>query len=144
MASMQTQIFKAITRFHIFLYRSSGGKIWKTMLGFPILILTTTGRKSGKERSTPVVYIKDGDAYAIAASANGSLSHPAWYYNITANTAVTIEVDGKPHQATAEILEGEERTRLYEEMKAKGDNFAKYEKATQGIREIPVIRLSVN
>ncbi len=143
MASLQNTIKKTVTRFHVLLYRSSGGKIWKTMQGFPVLILTTTGRKSGKTRSTPVVYIRDDNNYMIAASNGGFKNHSSWYYNITANNNIRVDINGKTHWVTAEILEGEERDKAYEIFKSQGDNFVKYEKQTEGIRTIPVIRLAI-
>ncbi len=65
-------VFKMMTRIQIFLYRISRGKIWKNMLGMPVLLLTASGRKSGQPRTTPVVYLRDNDDHLIAASKGGS------------------------------------------------------------------------
>lgn len=143
MASLANTLFKAVNQLHIFLYETSGGKVWGSMLGFPVLIITSTGRKSGQTRKTPVVYIKDGEDFIIAASSNGQPKHPSWYYNIAANPNIKINVDGNETNVEAELLAGEERTRVYQMLKDAGDNFAKYEEKTQGIREIPVFRLKV-
>lgn len=132
-------IVKVVTRFHIFLYRTSGGKIWNMQLGTPVLILTTTGRKSGNKRTTPVVYNREGDNYLIAASLGGADSNPSWYYNIKANLEATIEVGAKTMHCKADILQGEERDAAYQIFKDNAENFIKYEQRTDRI--IPVIRL---
>lgn len=133
-------IVKAITRFHIFLYRTSGGKIWGKQVGIPVLLLTTTGRKSGLARTTPVVFHKEGDSYFIAASNGGFDGHSAWYYNIKANPQVKFEIGKQSFSCEANILEGAERDRVYEIFKSLSDNFVKYEQTATN-RTIPVIEL---
>ena len=133
-------MFKIMTRTHIFLYRKSGGKIWNTMLGMPVLLLTTTGRKSGKSRTTPVVYVRDNGDYLIAASKGGADSHPAWYLNLEASSEAQIEIGDNVFTVQVTVTEGEERTQLFEKIKTAGDNFATYEQNTQRI--IPVVRLT--
>ncbi len=132
-------LFKTVTSTHIFLYRNSGGRIWRKMLGTPVLILTTTGRKSGKQRTTPVVYNRDGENYLIAASLGGFDYHPGWYHNIKASSSAIIEVRADKMHCVAEILEGEERDNAYQIFKDNAKNFIEYEKRTE--RVIPVIRL---
>lgn len=134
------RFFKTMTRIHIFLYRKSRGKIWNKMLGMPVLLLTTTGRKSGQPRTTPLVYERDGGDYVIAASKGGSDSHPAWYFNLEATPEVRVEVGGQAFTAQATITEGEERDQLYKRFKSSGAHFARYEQMAQ--RTIPVVRLT--
>ena len=132
--------FKIMTRIHIFLYRKSRGKIWNKMLGMPVLLLTTTGRKSGQPRTTPLVYLRDNGDYLIAASKGGADSHPAWYFNLEATPEVRVEVGGQAFTAQVTITEDEERDQIYERFKSAGAHFATYEQMTQ--RTIPVMRLT--
>ena len=132
--------FKIMTRAHIFLYRKSSGKIWNKMQGMPVLLLTTTGRKTERSRTTPLVYLRDGNDYLIAASKGGSDSHPAWYFNLKAMSEVRIEVGNQAFAARATLTENEERDQLYDRFKSLGDNFATYEQMAQ--RTIPVVRLT--
>ena len=133
-------IIKTVTRIHIFLYRISGGKIWSRMAGLPVLLLTTTGRKSGQPRTTPVVYHRDGDDYLIVASNGGFDPHPAWYYNLEATPEVRVEVGDQAFDAQARITEGDMRNQHFETFKSSSPNFILYERRAQ--RTIPVIRLT--
>ena len=105
-----------------------------------VLILTTTGAKSGEKRETPLVYTRDGNDIVIVASMGGAPQNPAWYHNIVANPRVTIEVDGNSVQADAHIADGAERRRLYDQHAALHPSFTEYEAKTGG-RVIPVIVL---
>ncbi len=108
--------------------------------GRQVLVLTTTGAKSGDKRESPLAYTRDGDDIVIVASKGGAPSNPAWYHNIVANPRVTIEVAGATIQATAEIAEGDERRRLYDQHAELHHSFTEYEAKTGG-RVIPVIVL---
>lgn len=108
--------------------------------GRQVLVLTTTGAKSGEKRETPLAYSRDGDDIVIVASMGGAPSHPAWYHNIVANPRVTIEVDGVKIDADARIAEGDERRRLYDQHADLHASFTEYEAKTGG-RVIPVIVL---
>jgi len=138
-STLQNQIFKIFTGLHVFLYHTSGGKIWGSMNGNPVLLLTTIGRKTGKPRTTPVMYVHKDNEYLIAATAGGSDQNPAWLSNLNSKPEVTIEMDGKKIKVKAVITSGDERDKLYENFKALGSNFVEYEKKTT--RKIPVIRL---
>ena len=125
-------------------FRSDNGKISSGMFkGARLLLLTTTGAKTGKERINPLAFTRDGDNYVIIASKGGSPTHPDWYHNILANPEVGVEVatHSGVHQfrAHARIAEGDERRRLYDAQAAVMPNFAEYQKKTE--REIPVIVL---
>jgi deazaflavin-dependent oxidoreductase (nitroreductase family) len=117
--------------------RRNGGKV----MGMDALVLTTVGRKSGAERSTPVAYFADGnDAWLVAASANGAANNPAWYHNLAAHPdQVRVEVAGRRVAVSAVQLHGQAREEAWRRIKNDLPRFAKYERQTD--REIPVIRL---
>ena len=125
-------------------FRSDNGKISSGMFkGARLLLLTTTGAKSGKERINPLAFTRDGDNHVIIASKGGSPTHPDWYHNILANPEVDVEVATQSgvdqFAAHARIARGDERQRLYDAQAAVMPNFADYQKKTS--REIPVVVL---
>jgi len=103
------------------------------------LLLTTTGAKTGKERTVPVAFLSEGNRLLIFGSRAGSDKHPDWYWNLRKNPIVTVEVGAEKYQAKATPLEGEERDRLFAKQKEVMPVFADYESRTQ--RVIPVIAL---
>jgi deazaflavin-dependent oxidoreductase (nitroreductase family) len=110
--------------------------------GRPMIILTTTGAKSGKRRTTPLALSRDGDRYVIVASKSGAPTHPAWYHNLVANRYVTVEVNGETFVAKATVVDDPvERRRLYDQHDAthEGIGFKGYEGKTT--RVIPVVVL---
>jgi len=109
--------------------------------GFNALVLTTVGRKTGRERSTPVGWFPGPDgSWLIVASANGAKGNPAWYYNIAAHPdQVQIEVDGRKVAVVAEQLHGAERAAAWQHITAASPRFAQYQQKTD--RELPIIRL---
>jgi deazaflavin-dependent oxidoreductase (nitroreductase family) len=109
-------------------------------VGKQVLILTTTGAKSGQRRETPLAYSIEGDDIVIVASMGGAPQHPSWYHNLVANPNVQIEVDGKTYDATATVVDETERRRLYDAHTEIFPGFAEYEARTGG-RVIPVIVL---
>jgi len=120
-------------------FRANGGETFGPFKGRPLLLLTTTGAKSGETHTTPLVYSKDGDRYVIVASMGGAPKHPAWYFNIRADQDVTLEIGTEKFQATATIAEGAERDRLYEKQAEAMPAFNHYEAKTA--RVIPVVVL---
>jgi deazaflavin-dependent oxidoreductase (nitroreductase family) len=117
--------------------RRKGGKF----MGMDALVLTTIGRKSGAERSSPVAWFPGRDSsWLIVASAGGAPKNPAWYYNIAAHPdRVQIEMAGRKVAVTAEQLHGAERDEAWQQITAAAPRFAQYERKTD--RELPVIRL---
>jgi deazaflavin-dependent oxidoreductase (nitroreductase family) len=107
--------------------------------GRQLLILTTTGAKTGARRESPLVFSRDGDSIVIVASMGGAPRHPAWYHNIVANPRVTIEANGATFPATARIVDEVERRRLYDAHAELHPSFTEYEARTS--RVIPVIVL---
>jgi len=104
-----------------------------------MLLLTTTGARSGQSRTTPLVYTTDGDRIVIIASKAGAPTNPDWYHNLVANQTATIEVGAEKFQARATVAEGVERERLYNQQAEQMPGFAEYQKKTT--RQIPVVIL---
>lgn len=107
--------------------------------GRSLLLLTTPGRKSGKERTNPLAYTRDGARYVVVASKGGAPTNPDWYRNLRAHPRVTIEVGPERFDARATVAKGAERRRLYDAHAARMPAFKEYEQRTS--REIPVILL---
>jgi deazaflavin-dependent oxidoreductase (nitroreductase family) len=121
-------------------FRAHRGEVTQgPFVGRPVLLLTTTGAKSGQPRTTPVVYTRDGEHYVVIASKGGAPTNPDWFHNLRANPAVTVEVGPETFQARARVAEGEERERLYAAQAALMPNFAEYQRRTT--RQIPVVVL---
>ena len=112
------------------------GHIWR---GVPTLLLTTTGRSSGAPRMLPLIYGKDGDDHIVVASKGGYPDHPAWYTNIEASNAVQVQVAADKFSATAELVEGDDRARIWQVMAEIWPPYNEYQAKTD--REIPVVRL---
>ncbi len=137
-ASDPRAAFAEMTRALIADLRAHGGEVTAgPFKGRPVLLLTTTGAKSGQKRLAPLVYSRDGDRYVVAASKGGSPAHPSWYANLVANPTVTLEVGGETFEARATITEGAERDRLWAAQVAEHPNFADYQQRTS--RVIPVV-----
>ncbi len=120
-------------------FRANGGHCGGNFEGAPMLILHSTGAKSGQERVAPMMYQAVGDAYAIFASKAGAPDNPDWYHNLRANPDASIEVGADTLAVRAEVLAGEERSTIWETQKERYPGFAGYEEKTD--REIPVVLL---
>lgn len=107
--------------------------------GRPILLLTTTGAKSGLRRTTPLMYIADGERLLIIASNAGAPNHPDWYRNLVANPVVSVEIGKESFDTQAVVLDGAEREQTWAEIVAKHHFFADH--ATKTSRRIPVVAL---
>jgi deazaflavin-dependent oxidoreductase (nitroreductase family) len=121
-------------------FRANGGVVTSHAFRDSLLLLTTTGAKSGRQHTTPVAFTRDGDDYIIIASKGGAPTHPAWYHNLVAHPEVTVEVGGEQFRARASVPEGAERNRLYDQMATKMPGFAEYQRRTE--RQIPVVVLT--
>ena len=125
---------------HVRRYRETDGgegHIWKE--GSTILLLTTTGRNSGKETTTPLIYQVDGDNPVIVASQGGAPAHPGWYRNLSKNPEVGVQILGDQFRARARTAEGEERERLWRKMNEIWPHYDEYARRTD--RVIPVVVL---
>ena len=126
---------------HRLLFRLSNGRILSRLEGHRILILVTRGRRSGKPRSSPLMYFQfeeSGDLI-IVASNYGQDYHPAWYLNIAADSNVSVETDGERFAVEARITQGEERASLFDKVAAANSRFAGYR--ADADRQIPVVAL---
>ncbi|MBM2812435.1 MAG: nitroreductase family deazaflavin-dependent oxidoreductase [Chloroflexi bacterium] len=103
------------------------------------MLITTTGAKSGRPYTTPVMYLRDGDRLAVFATHGGSPTSPDWYHNMVANPVITVEVGAETYQARATVAAEEERVRLYTRQAELFPNFAEYQQKTT--RKIPVVLL---
>jgi len=120
-------------------FRANDGKTSGPFEQAPLLLMTTTGAKSGKERVIPIVYTRDGDRLVIAASKGGAPTNPDWFHNVSAHPEVTVELPGERFAARASVAEGAERDRLYAAHAAAMPGFAEYEAKTD--RVIPIVLL---
>src|SRR5947209_6689804 len=111
-------------------FRANGGKVGGMWEGRPLLLLTTTGAKSGQCRTNPTMYLRDGDRLLIFASKGGAPTNPDWYHNLLAHPQVTVEVGGETYEATSTDLSGEERDRLYARQAQLYPQFADYQART--------------
>ena len=112
------------------------GHIWR---GVPTLLLTTLGRSSGEQRMLPLIYGKDGDDHIIIASKGGHADHPAWFLNLEASNGVSVQVAADKFSATAEVVEGADRARIWDMMAEIFPPYNDYQQKTD--RLIPVVRL---
>jgi deazaflavin-dependent oxidoreductase (nitroreductase family) len=121
-------------------FRANAGRVGGSWEGRDLLLLTTTGRKSGRPYTTPMVFTRDGDRLLVYASKAGAPAHPDWYLNLVADPHVVVEVGAERYDATATPLEGEERDRAFEAQAARNPVFAGYQEKTD--RVIPVVALT--
>jgi deazaflavin-dependent oxidoreductase (nitroreductase family) len=120
-------------------FRANGGKVGGMFEGRDLLLLHTTGAKTGRRRVNPVAYRRDGGHLAVFGTKGGADTHPDWYYNVRAHPDATVEVGSERFDVTARIAESEERDRIWADQKAEIPAFAEYEKKTE--RVIPVVVL---
>ena len=125
---------------HVDRYRATDGEEgfrWKR--GTKILLLTTKGRRSGEERTTPLIFCEDGDDYVIVASKGGNPEHPDWYANLTADDTVGVQVKGDRFTARARTASDSERERLWLRMVEAWPDYDSYQSKTD--RKIPIVIL---
>lgn len=120
-------------------YESSGGTSGTTMRGMPVIILTTTGAKSGKLRKTPLMRVEHDGRYAVVASLGGAPKHPVWYHNVIADPQVELQDGPVKQEMTAREVTREEKAGWWERAVAAYPDYADYQKRTD--REIPVFVL---
>ncbi len=125
---------------HVRRYRETGGKVghqWRE--GSTVLLLTTTGRKTGDKRTIPLIYAQDGNRQVIVASKGGAPEHPGWYQNLQKTPDVEVQVKDEIFRARARTATGEERTRLWKAANKVWPHYDEYARKTT--REIPVVVL---
>jgi deazaflavin-dependent oxidoreductase (nitroreductase family) len=132
-------LMKAFVSGHVFLYRSSSGRLGATLGGLPVLLLTTRGRKTGKERTVPLVPFVDGERTYVMASMGGQPQNPAWFANIEKDPSAEMQRGGTRRAVRARILPREERDVIWPRITTAMPNFGEYQKKTE--RVIPVVEL---
>lgn len=104
---------RIVSKMHVFVYRRTGGAIGGRILGNRVLLLTTTGRKTGRQRTTPMAYLTDGGALIVVAGAAGSAAHPAWRLNLETHPEATIQIRWQTLRVRASEATTEERQHLW-------------------------------
>jgi deazaflavin-dependent oxidoreductase (nitroreductase family) len=130
---------KWAAKLHASVFRATNGRIGGRMVGSPVLLLVTMGRKSGQRRTTVLLYLEDGGRYIIVASNGGTATHPMWWLNLQASPEATVEVGGRKTHVRATEARGEEKARLWQRLIRMYPSYENYQKKTD--REIPVIIL---
>jgi deazaflavin-dependent oxidoreductase (nitroreductase family) len=120
-------------------FRANGGKVGGMLANSPMLLLTTTGAKTGQSRTTPLVYSKDGDRIVVIASMAGAPNNPDWYHNLRAHPTATVELGSEKFRVKATVTAGQERERLFKRQAEQLPIFNDYQKKTT--RQIPVFVL---
>jgi len=133
-------VFNRFVSLHTGIYRLTGGRIGHTLPGLPtMLLLDHVGAKSGRRRTTPLLYIDDGDSFVIVASKGGHPKHPAWFHNLRANPETTIQVGPRKIPVTARVATDAERDRLWPEVVRTYSGYEGYQRRTD--RKIPLVML---
>lgn len=120
-------------------FRANAGKVGGQFEGAPVLLLHTTGAKSGAERVNPMMYLEQDGRMFVFASKAGAPTNPDWYHNLVANPDVKVEVGSETFPSQAKSLEGDERTTIYDEQATRYSGFREYQDGTS--RVIPVVEL---
>jgi deazaflavin-dependent oxidoreductase (nitroreductase family) len=120
-------------------FRTNGGRVGGNFEGAPLLLLHSTGARTGEERINPMMYQRVGDAYAVFASKGGAPSNPDWYYNLVAHPEASIEIGDDVEKVTARVAGPAEREPIWQRQKERYPGFADYEQKAD--REIPVVIL---
>lgn len=131
---------KVVNRLHSELFRRSGGRMGGSFKKAPVLLLTTTGKRSGQARTVPLLYLRDGDALVLVASYGGDDRAPAWFHNLLANPEVRVELSGTKATMRARVADAQEKARLWPQVVAMYSGYAKYQTKTQ--RDIPLVVLT--
>lgn len=140
MTPIQRLLGRAFIGAHLALYRATGGWIGGTMGSLRVLLLTTTGRRSGQPRTVPLVYFEDGDRLVVIGSKGGDPRDPLWWENLKATPLAQVQIGSRIRSVRARLATPAERERLWPRIKQENAFYAGYERKTS--REIPVVILS--
>ncbi len=141
--SLKFEMVKAVQLMNgvvMFLYRASGGRVANRMQKAPIMLLTTVGSKSGKERTNPVLYVTDGEDLVTVASAGGAPKNPQWFVNLMHHPEAVVTIGKEKRKVSGRMASPEERSRLWQRLTAAYSAYEEYAKKTK--REIPVVILT--
>jgi len=136
---VQQLAMRAFIAGHTALYRLTSGRIGGKVVGLPVLLLTTTGRKSGLRRTVPLVFFEDGERLVVIASKGGDPRDPIWWLNLQKNPEAEVQVGAEHRRMRARLASPDARARLWPRAKHENPRYAEYEKRTA--REIPVVLL---
>ncbi len=138
--SIATRLQNGVTRGHVALYRATGGRVGTRFRGAPVLLLDHVGRRSGAHRTTPLMYLRDGEDFVIVASNGGARSHPAWFHNIAAAGQATVQVGPERQPVDVHTADDAERERLWPGVVGIYSSYEDYQRKTD--RQIPVVVLT--
>lgn len=131
------RLLKWISKSNVAIYRATDGRIGGHELGLPLCLLTTTGRKSGLSRTSPLIFLADGARVVLVASQGGLPTHPMWFLNLRANPEVHVQIRAEKRPMRARVADDAERTRLWPRLIAHNPRWARYQSWTD--RVIPVV-----
>ena len=140
MARLKPGTIRLIGRLHAWLSRLAGGKLDHAFARAPLMMLTTKGRRTGRSRTTPVLYFQDGPDLIVVASFGGNDMHPAWYLNLEECPEAEILINGERRRVVARRVSPEEKNVIWPRLVEMYPNFAVYQQRTN--REIPLLKLS--
>ena len=138
-AVRRTAFMELVWRVHRGLYSLTGGRVGGRMMGMPVLLLTTTGRRSGQPRTSPLMYLPDGEACVVIASNAGEPRHPAWWLNLLDQPRATVQRGNRVLPVVAREAQGEEREQLWARLVRAEPSYQTYAQRTT--RRIPVVVL---
>jgi F420H(2)-dependent quinone reductase len=135
-----TRVSKAVARYHVALNRRTGGRLGNRFRGGDVLLLTHRGRTSGRSYTKPVLHVRDGDDFVVAASNGGIDAEPQWWLNLQADPHAVVEVRGRRTEVVASAVPEEERQRLWDALMAKCPTYDTYQASVS--RRISLVRLT--
>ncbi len=138
-SALPPRALQKLGKLNVPIYRLSRGRLMNKVSGAPVLLLTTTGRRSGQLRTTPVIYMREGESFAVIGSNAGNAKTPAWSHNLAAHPDAEIEVRTAKRRVRARVVEGEERADLWQQMNEEYAGFDHYDALTS--RDISVFLL---
>jgi deazaflavin-dependent oxidoreductase (nitroreductase family) len=133
---LQSSVWHRFTQAHVRAYRLSGGRLGGKFRGAPVLLLNHVGRKSGQSRTSPLLYLRDGEDFVVVASSGGAAKHPVWWLNLREQPSTTVEVGSEKYAVRVRQANAEEKARLWPKLVEMYSPYADYQKRTS--REIPV------
>ena len=131
---------KWLSAAHTQLFRATGGRIGRRLVDNDMLLLTTTGRNSGREHTVPLLFLEDGNDVIVIASWGGRDYSPDWYINVEADASVTVQIESERWSGTAAVIDEPERSEWWQRAVAAYDGYREYQGRTD--RVIPVVRIS--
>lgn len=131
------RLLKWVSKSNVAIYRATDGRVGGHELGLPLCLLTTTGRKSGLSRTTPLIFVADGPRVVLVASQGGLPKHPMWFLNLCADPEVRIQIRGQTQTMKARVADDAERAQLWPRLIAHNPRWARYQSWTD--RVIPVV-----